>query len=252
MFQVSNVNANLAIEATELIAQVASIHIFRNIDIIPDACNNYCLNDGVCKKNQIGFVECACKENFSGERCEIRFQPRTQKIAFITAGIGGIVVLLIVIIIVIWMIGYRYNRTDRISSKLKRLLRYLIPVSGLVDKPGLSNFDSPLQSNFLYGRNGVERSASSLGQCGSGSRPVGFYYEDETPYESSEVKTMFVGGGGNSEEETAESSGVEDSQRSETANLHQPPKPSTRTRDSTSIDQRPQPTRRIIYQSKFT
>lgn len=151
------------------------------------------------------------------------------------------------------MIGYRYNRTDRISSKLKRLPRYLIPVSGLIDKPGLSNFDSPLHSNFLYGRNGVERSASSLGQRGSGSRPVGFYYEDETPYESSEVKTMFVGAGGsNSEEETAESSGIEDSQRSETANLHQSSKPSTRARDSTNIDQRPQPTRRIIYQSKFT
>uniref|UniRef100_A0A0N4VY93 EGF-like domain-containing protein n=2 Tax=Haemonchus TaxID=6288 RepID=A0A0N4VY93_HAEPC len=33
-----------------------------------DACTNYCLNDGVCKKNPVGYVECACKENFSGER----------------------------------------------------------------------------------------------------------------------------------------------------------------------------------------
>jgi hypothetical protein len=82
-----------------------------------DACSNYCLNDGQCKKNQIGIVECACKENFSGERCELRFAPRTQKIAFITAGIGGVVMLLIIIVIVVWMIGYRYNRSDRVSSK---------------------------------------------------------------------------------------------------------------------------------------
>ena len=88
-----------------------------------DACTNFCLNDGVCKKNQIGVVECICKETFSGERCEIRFQPRTQKIAFITAGISGVVMLLIIIVIVIWMIGYRYNRVDRVTSKHFNSLR---------------------------------------------------------------------------------------------------------------------------------
>lgn len=83
-----------------------------------DACNNFCLNDGICKKNHVGFVECVCKENFSGERCEIRFQPRTQKIALITAGIGGVVLILIVIVVIIWMISFRFNRVDDFSCML--------------------------------------------------------------------------------------------------------------------------------------
>jgi hypothetical protein len=206
---------------------------------ILDACSNFCLNDGICKKSQIGVVECVCKESFSGERCEIRFQPRTQKISFIIAVVGGVVLLLIIIIIVIWMIGYRYNRADRVQS--------------LTDKAGLSNFDSPLHSNFIYGRGAVERSASSLGRHGSQSivRPVGFYYEDETPYESSEIKTMFVGSNTSpEEEETGESSGADDSQRSETANLH----PISRQlgRDGSTLDQRLHNMRQNIYQPKFT
>lgn len=120
-----------------------------------------------------------------------------------------------------------------------------------MNKPGMSNFDSPLHSNFIYGRTAVERSASSLGRHESMARPVGFYYEDETPYESSEAKTMFVGAGSsNTEEETAESSGADDSQRSETANLHQAARPTAR--DPSTLDQRLQAMRQNIYQSKFT
>jgi hypothetical protein len=123
-----------------------------------------------------------------------------------------------------------------------------------MDKPGLSNFESPLHSNFIYGR-AAERSASSLGRHGSTAiRPVGFYYEDEAPYESSEVKTMFVGGSNTSpdEIETAESSGVEDSQRyspkdtSETANLH--PRSSTHQDSGATLEQRLAHMRQHIYQ----
>lgn len=61
----------------------------------------------MCKKNPVGYVECVCKENFSGERCEVRFQPKTQKVAYITGGIGGVVAILIIIVIIIWMISFR-------------------------------------------------------------------------------------------------------------------------------------------------
>lgn len=122
-----------------------------------------------------------------------------------------------------------------------------------MDKPnsGLSNFESPFNSNFIYGRGAVERSASSLGRNGSNNRPVGFYYEDETPYESSEVKTMFVGANESNsshEEELGESSGADDSQRSETANLHQ----SSRQlgRDSATLDQRLRDMRQTMYHQR--
>jgi hypothetical protein len=63
---------------------------------------------------------------------------------------------------------------------------------------------------------------------------------------------MFVGAGGsNTEEEMAESSGADDSQRSETANLHQAARATT-TRDPSTLDQRLQAMRQNIYQSKFT
>jgi len=48
--------------------------LFNKKIFFKDACLNFCLNDGVCRKNKLGHVECSCKENFSGERCEIRFQ----------------------------------------------------------------------------------------------------------------------------------------------------------------------------------
>ncbi|ETN78501.1 EGF-like domain protein [Necator americanus] len=124
-----------------------------------DACTNYCLNDGVCKKNPVGYVECACKENFSGERCEVRFQPKSQRVAIITAGIGGIVAVLVVIVIVIFMISFRFNRS----------------VLDVADKVQI---DDMQQSNFLYGRPPAEP-----------PRPIGYYYEDDDEYES---KTMYV------------------------------------------------------------
>lgn len=74
-----------------------------------DACIDYCLNGGVCKKNAVGQVECACREHFEGRRCEARYQPKTEKVAHIAGGIGGSVAILIIIVIVIWMICFRYT-----------------------------------------------------------------------------------------------------------------------------------------------
>ncbi|KAL3983031.1 EGF-like domain family protein [Acanthocheilonema viteae] len=126
-----------------------------------DACNNFCLNDGTCKKNPIGYVECICKENFSGDRCEVRFQARTQKVALITAGIGGVVTILVIIVIIIWMISYRFNRVEDSSEPEK------CPV------------EENTHTNFLYGRVPSEQ-----------PRPIGYYYEDDDEYD---MKTMFVG-----------------------------------------------------------
>ncbi|KAK6046749.1 EGF-like domain protein, partial [Cooperia oncophora] len=130
--------------------------------LFSDACTNYCLNDGVCKKNPVGYVECACKENFSGERCEVRFQPKSQRVAMITAGIGGVVAILVVIVIVIFMISFRFNRSE-------------------VDFADKVQIDDLQQSNFLYGR-------PAIGAI-EAPRPIGFYYEDDDEYES---KTMYV------------------------------------------------------------
>ncbi|VDM57880.1 unnamed protein product [Angiostrongylus costaricensis] len=77
-----------------------------------DACTNYCLNDGVCKKNPIGYVECACKENFSGERCEVRFQPKSQRFAIITAGIEAP-----------RPVGYYYEDDDEYEAKAMYVAR---------------------------------------------------------------------------------------------------------------------------------
>lgn len=88
-----------------------------NGTVCEDACIDYCLNDGNCKKHPTGVVECECKEHFTGQRCEIRFQPSQQKVTYIAGGVGGVVAILIVLVILIWMICFRYARS--FSSCLK-------------------------------------------------------------------------------------------------------------------------------------
>uniref|UniRef100_A0A915DMT8 Tyrosine-protein kinase ephrin type A/B receptor-like domain-containing protein n=1 Tax=Ditylenchus dipsaci TaxID=166011 RepID=A0A915DMT8_9BILA len=108
-----------------------------------DACINRCLNDGISKN------------------------------AYITAGIGGVVLLLILIVVVIWMISFRFNRHEH------DLLRGL-------EKPTIHHLDSPMSSNFLYGRPALaDRAHSSLG--GTLRQPIGFYYEDDAAYEQSQT-----------------------------------------------------------------
>ncbi|KAL3108453.1 hypothetical protein niasHT_015375 [Heterodera trifolii] len=186
-----------------------------------DACLNFCLNDGICRKNRLGHVECQCKENFSGERCEIRFQPRSQKLAYWTGSIVSVVFLLIIIVVVIWMISLRFNRSSSSEAKFMSSL----------EKPSVFSSvqpDSPLASNFLYGRApprlAIDRSHSSS-IAGSIRPPIGLYYEDEQPYEQSagggtlplgaarhlrggsqsqEARSMFLGGPDGSDSSTVQ------------------------------------------------
>ncbi|CAI4229466.1 unnamed protein product [Auanema sp. JU1783] len=123
-----------------------------------DACNNFCLNDGVCKKNPVGLVECVCKDYFTGERCEERVQQSSQKFTLIMAAIGGVVVVLVAIVSIVYMISCRFNRLDEIQ-------------------PEKSHIDD-LQNNFIYGPPIID-----------GARPVGYYYEDDDEFES---KSMYV------------------------------------------------------------
>lgn len=72
------------------------------------------MNDGLCRKNKItSREECVCKENFSGDRCEIRYQPRSQQFLFWMLSVAGVVILLIIIVFVIGMISLRFNRPER-------------------------------------------------------------------------------------------------------------------------------------------
>lgn len=59
------------------------------------------------------------------------------------------------------------------------------------EKPPMHALDSPLASNFLYGRPTIDRPPSSLA-AGATARPIGYYYEDDDEYDMSS-KTIFVG-----------------------------------------------------------
>ncbi|PAV63646.1 hypothetical protein WR25_05809 [Diploscapter pachys] len=133
-----------------------------------DACNDYCLNDGICKKNPPEIIECDCNEHFNGPRCEFRIQPKSQKVTLITAAIGGVVAILVAIVIIIFMISFRFNRaSDTVPEKSVGL-----------------DADIP-HSNFLY------TTRPSLSESlAARSRPVGYYYEDEEEYET--AKRVYV------------------------------------------------------------
>ncbi|CAL2041927.1 unnamed protein product [Caenorhabditis brenneri] len=124
-----------------------------------DACTDFCLNDGICKKNNIGNVECICKEHFSGDRCELRFQTSNSKM-WIATVIGGVVVIGIIVVIIVFMISFRFNQVQDNNEKS-------------------SNFTdlSPTANNILYGTPPV---------C-EPPRAFGYYYEDDDVYET---KTM--------------------------------------------------------------
>ncbi|CAI5447536.1 unnamed protein product [Caenorhabditis angaria] len=130
-----------------------------------DACNDFCLNDGICKKNNLGNVECICKEYFSGDRCELRFQPKTAKMSLIAMAIGGVVVILIVIVVIVFMISFRFNQ-----------------VQDQPEKNGSTFADlSPTSNNILYG--------SPPAVCEpTMPRTFGYYYEDDDVYETKMIQ----------------------------------------------------------------
>lgn len=163
---------------------------------VADACLHFCLNDGQCRKNQLGYVECACKENFSGERCELRFQPRSQKVMRAVLWILGVVALLILSVAVVWCISQRLAAAAQAAP-------------GPVCKPIVALEPSAADLNFVYGR---ARRANSLADSQRAPLGTGFYYQEQEeepeqggpPPDSAECKTMFVGGSTGSVEAVAE------------------------------------------------
>uniref|UniRef100_A0A8R1HK39 Sushi, von Willebrand factor type A, EGF and pentraxin domain-containing protein 1 n=1 Tax=Caenorhabditis japonica TaxID=281687 RepID=A0A8R1HK39_CAEJA len=130
-----------------------------------DACNDFCLNDGICKKNNIGNVECICKENFSGDRCELRFQSKATRITYIVVGIASVVGILIVIVVIVFMISFRFNKIQDNTEK----------------RTDFSELSS--SNNVMYGSPPV---------C-EPSRAFGYYYEDDDVYET-KSREMIAGG----------------------------------------------------------
>lgn len=140
-----------------------------------DACINFCLNGGVCKKNPVGQVECQCKEHFTGERCEARYQPKQEKVAQIAGGIGGGVGFLIIIVVVIWMICFRFNRKKSKASEAGEKSQGIgATAAGMLEAPGAGD---PSEGNFIYGRPQPQPS-------------LGYYYEDEEDFV--DMKTMYI------------------------------------------------------------
>ncbi|CAB3409320.1 unnamed protein product [Caenorhabditis bovis] len=123
-----------------------------------DACNDYCMNDGICKKNNIGNVECICKEYFSGERCELKFAPKTAKMTVIGMFVGGVVLILIIIVVIIFMISFRFNQVQDNVEKTSTFAE-LSPTNN---------------NNILYGTPSI---------C-EPPRTFGYYYEDDEVYET--------------------------------------------------------------------
>ncbi|CAJ0565014.1 unnamed protein product, partial [Mesorhabditis spiculigera] len=122
-----------------------------------DACTNFCLNDGHCKKSPTGQVECLCKDNFRGERCEVRFVVRSQRVIQIIVGVCVVGGVLIAVVCIIYMISCRSNRYSLLTDSA--------------------------HSNFLFARPQALASEAP--------RPIGYYYEDDDDYES---RSIFVGG----------------------------------------------------------
>ncbi|KFD52311.1 hypothetical protein M513_06874, partial [Trichuris suis] len=146
-----------------------------------DSCVNYCMNDAVCRKKDNGDPLCDCKETFTGSRCEVRFLPSQQRIAYISGGVGGTVVLIVIIVVVVWMIYFRFRRRDHLAESMEKLP----PVGGAPsDEKSVLEAAGNGVPNFTYGRTYSES-----------SHPPTFYYEDDDDDDDYAVKTMYIGDG---------------------------------------------------------
>uniref|UniRef100_A0A915IUL4 Sushi, von Willebrand factor type A, EGF and pentraxin domain-containing protein 1 n=1 Tax=Romanomermis culicivorax TaxID=13658 RepID=A0A915IUL4_ROMCU len=139
-----------------------------------DACSDFCLNDGLCKKDPRGVPQCECKQNFQGEKCEIRFQPSQQKVSFIAGGVGGVVTILVVMVVVIWMICFRFQKDSQKHTKA---------ATNSDDKSPSGKPDTGNDVTFLYGRPYTEQ-----------SRALPYYYEDddEEYNAANNTKSMYI------------------------------------------------------------
>ncbi|CAD6196232.1 unnamed protein product [Caenorhabditis auriculariae] len=139
-----------------------------------DACNDYCLNDGVCKKNALGSVECVCKEYFSGDRCELRQQQKMQKMTMLGVAIGALVTVAILVAIIIFMIYTRFTQVHDVDEKSSQL-HDMTPSTFLYGSPTIREPSRPVDGPFYYeddcgyegGKNGSATVRSRLPTSGS-------------------------------------------------------------------------------------
>jgi hypothetical protein len=79
-----------------------------------DTCSDYCKNEGLCLKDQLGQPKCHCQGSFAGPKCEEK-----SEFAYIAGGIAGAVIFCILLVFLIWMICVRANRTrSRTNEKI--------------------------------------------------------------------------------------------------------------------------------------
>lgn len=75
-----------------------------------DVCLGFCLNEGVCKKDNRGEPSCRCSGSFTGKHCADK-----SPFFYITGGIASGVVLIIIVVLLVWMICARSVFIDVIT-----------------------------------------------------------------------------------------------------------------------------------------
>ncbi|XP_071520140.1 uncharacterized protein uif isoform X2 [Panulirus ornatus] len=146
-----------------------------------DKCENFCENNGICKKDKDGEAYCTCSGSFTGSNCQIK-----SDFTYIAGGIAGAVVFLILIVLLVWMICIRATRRRE-------------PKKGFLTQPSIDPNGS--QVNFYYGAPAPY--AESIAP--SHHSTYAHYYDDEEDawempnfYNETYMKTGFPNGAGNS------------------------------------------------------
>ncbi|CAK9296951.1 unnamed protein product [Gordionus sp. m RMFG-2023] len=111
-----------------------------------DSCDNFCLNNGICKKNEFNIQYCDCSESFSGLICADR--NRTRELKFIVGGISGSVIFLVLIVFILWMICVKNSAK---SSKKRRHNNF----------KGVSHPDMYINEDNVYANNGKKSKKKS-------------------------------------------------------------------------------------------
>lgn len=96
-----------------------------------DNCNNFCKNEGECKKDNVGMPFCECTGSFTGKKCQTKSQ-----FLFVASGVAGAAVFIIILVLLVWMICLR-------STKKQDTKKILPPTT--MDPAGS-------QVNFYYGQ----------------------------------------------------------------------------------------------------
>ncbi|CAL4150116.1 unnamed protein product [Meganyctiphanes norvegica] len=152
-----------------------------------DNCNNFCENNGVCKKEdssdplKTGKPFCVCIGSFTGTRCQ-----KKSDFTYIAGGIAGAVVFIIILVLLVWMICIRATRRRE-------------PKKAFMPNPSTDPNGS--QVNFYYGAPAPY--AESIAP--SHHSTYAHYYDDEEDawempnfYNETYMKTGFQNGATNS------------------------------------------------------